>query len=165
MAVRTTCARKAGSDRVASSAENSTLEVYFLACAVMAAVRSSTCSGVIFSLYSMWRGLVARKRWIRGSAASLTASQAVSISFSVERAREATVQSFTWRAMAWTDSKSPGEAMAKPASMTSTLSFSRHSATCNFSLRFMLHPGDCSPSRRVVSKILICFILHLVSSL
>ena len=103
----------------------------------------------------MWSGLVARKIWMRGSAACRTAFQAQSMSPLVARAREATVQSLTALEMASTDSKSPGEAMAKPASMTSTRSFSRQAATLSFSARFMLHPGDCSPSRRVVSKILI----------
>ena len=48
--------------------------------------------------------------------------------------------------------------MAKPASMMSTPSFSSCLAISIFSARFMLHPGDCSPSRKVVSKILIRFI-------
>ena len=74
----------------------------------MAAVRSSTCSGLILSLYSMCTGLVAMNRWMRGSAACLTASHAQSMSFSVERASEATVQSLTAPAMVLTDSKSPG---------------------------------------------------------
>ena len=58
------------------------------------------------------------------------------------------------RAIDCTDSKSPGEEIAKPASMISTFIRSRHFAISIFSLRFMLHPGDCSPSRRVVSNIL-----------
>ena len=95
---------------------------------------------------------------MRGSAATFTASHAASISFSVERARDATVQSFTVFAMVLTDSKSPGEEIAKPASMISTFIFSRHFATSIFSRRFILQPGDCSPSRSVVSKIFICFI-------
>ena len=44
------------------------------------------------------------------------------------------------------------EAIAKPASITSTLSSSSCAATCNFSSRFIEQPGDCSPSRKVVSK-------------
>ena len=94
-------------------------------------------------------------RWMRGSAAPLTASQAQSMSFWVERARDATVQSLTAFEMADTDSKSPGEEIAKPASITSTRRRSRQRATSSFSFRFMLQPGDCSPSRNVVSKILI----------
>ena len=95
------------------------------------------------------------KRWMRGSAASFTASQAVSMSRTLALAREATQQSFTAPAMVLTDSKSPGDEMAKPASITSTLIFSRQRATSIFSLRFMEQPGDCSPSRRVVSNITI----------
>ena len=50
-----------------------------------------------------------------------------------------------WRALC--------EAMGKPASMTSTPNSTRAWATFIFSCRFMLAPGDCSPSRSVVSKI------------
>ena len=43
-----------------------------------------------------------------------------------------------------------GEETAKPASITSTFSSSSCLAISIFSDRFMLHPGDCSPSRSVV---------------
>ena len=56
-------------------------------------------------------------------------------------------------AMARTASKSPGEAIGNPASMMSTPSAASARATSSFSARFMLAPGDCSPSRSVVSKI------------
>ena len=42
--------------------------------------------------------------------------------------------------------------MANPASMTSTPRISSCRARRIFSLRFMVAPGDCSPSRNVVSK-------------
>ena len=45
--------------------------------------------------------------------------------------------------------------MGKPASMTSTPKATRAWAISIFSARFMLAPGDCSPSRSVVSKIVI----------
>jgi len=51
----------------------------------------------------------------------------------------------TSRAIACTDSKSPGEAIGKPASITSTPRSASACATWSFSLRFMLAPGDCSP--------------------
>ena len=51
-----------------------------------------------------------------------------------------------------------GEEIANPASITSTFRRSRQRATSSFSFRFMLQPGDCSPSRNVVSKILIWLI-------
>jgi hypothetical protein len=54
-----------------------------------------------------------------------------------------------------TASKSPGEAMGKPASITSTPKSTSAWATSSFSARFILAPGDCSPSRSVVSKITI----------
>src|SRR5713226_6574533 len=53
-----------------------------------------------------------------------------------------------------TDSKSPSEEAANPASITSTPSLSNWRAIRIFSSTFMLAPGDCSPSLRVVSKIL-----------
>ena len=58
----------------------------------------------------------------------------------------------TSRAMAWTASKSPGDAIGKPASMTSTPSRASWCAISSFSAVFSEIPGDCSPSRRVVSK-------------
>ncbi len=59
----------------------------------------------------------------------------------------------TWRAIVCTASKSPGLAMGKPASMMSTPSRASCWAISSFSLAFSEMPGDCSPSRRVVSKI------------
>ena len=120
----------------------------------MSRAAASTSSGVIFSLASMWSGLVAINRWMRGSAATRTASHAASISLVFARARDATVQSLTACEIARTDSKSAGEEIANPASITSTFIFSRHLATSIFSRTFMEHPGDCSPSRSVVSKIM-----------
>src|SRR3712207_2309446 len=60
---------------------------------------------------------------------------------------------FTRLAMRETASKSPLDAMGKPASMMSTPMVSSSSATSSFSSRVMVAPGHCSPSRRVVSKI------------
>ena len=52
--------------------------------------------------------------------------------------------------------KSPGEAIGKPASMTSTPRFDQSFTRLPVFRRvFMLQPGDCSPSRNVVSKIVI----------
>ena len=94
---------------------------------------------------------------MRGWLASFTASHAASISPLAQRASEATVQFVTAAAMACTLLWSMGDAMAKPASITSTPSFSSWRAISIFSVRFMLQPGDCSPSRKVVSKILMRF--------
>jgi hypothetical protein len=52
-----------------------------------------------------------------------------------------------------TAAKSPSEAIGKPASMMSTPISSRSCAISSFSSWVMVAPGDCSPSRRVVSKI------------
>ena len=59
----------------------------------------------------------------------------------------------TSRAIACTASKSPGEVIGKPASMTSTPSRASWWAISSFSCVFSEMPGDCSPSRSVVSKI------------
>jgi hypothetical protein len=74
------------------------------------------------------------------------------MSASLHRARPQIVAPRTCRAISVTLSKSPGEAMGKPASMMSTPSCTSAWAISSFSVRFMLAPGDCSPSRSVVSK-------------
>ena len=51
-----------------------------------------------------------------------------------------------------TASKSPGDAIGKPASMMSTPMRANCRAISSFSSMFSVAPGDCSPSRRVVSK-------------
>ena len=56
------------------------------------------------------------------------------------------------RAIASTASKSPGEVIGKPASMTSTPRRASCWAISSFSAVFSETPGDCSPSRSVVSK-------------
>src|SRR3989344_581684 len=72
------------------------------------------------SLCCMWIGLVAIKVWIRPLLAPLSASAARSISASRARDRLHTVLSLMLSAIALTAAKSPGLAMAKPASITST---------------------------------------------
>ena len=57
-------------------------------------------------------------------------------------------------ATSFTAAKSPGLAMAKPASITSTFSRSSARAMRSFSSPVMDAPGLCSPSRRVVSKMM-----------
>ena len=80
-----------------------------------------TSSSVIRSLCSMWMAEVARNTWMRGRAASLTASQARSMSASIpQRARPAMTGPRTSRAMRWTAAKSPSEEIGNPASMMST---------------------------------------------
>ena len=75
------------------------------------------------------------------------------MSASLERARPQIVVPRMLAAISRTASKSPGEAIGKPASITSTPRSNRAWAISIFSARFMLAPGDCSPSRSVVSKI------------
>jgi len=100
----------------------------------------------------MWTGLVEMKVWIRPRLAGRMASAQRSMSAWPARARPQTVLSVTISEMRRTDSKSPLEAMGKPASMTSTRMSSRILASSSFSSRDMEAPGDCSPSRMVVSK-------------
>src|SRR4051794_19509105 len=60
----------------------------------------------------------------------------------------------TSRAIVRTASKSPGEAAGKPASITSTPRRASWCAISSFSPGLSEMPGDCSPSRRVVSKMM-----------
>ncbi len=92
------------------------------------------------------------KVWMRGRSASLTAPQTASMSALWVRARPQMTGPSTVRAMAWTASKSPGEAIGKPASITSTPRRASCWAISTFSAAFSEMPGDCSPSRSVVSK-------------
>src|SRR5271165_7429572 len=97
--------------------------------------------------------LVAMKVWMRGRAESRTAFQAASMSCLLVRASPQITGPSTSRAIACTDSKSPGEVIGKPASITSTPRRESWWAISSFSCLFSEIPGDCSPSRRVVSKI------------
>ena len=101
----------------------------------------------------MWMSEVEMNVWIRGRAASRTAFQAASMSATCVRASPAMTGPSTVREIAWTASKSPGEVIGKPASITSTPSRASCWAISSFSCVFSEIPGDCSPSRRVVSKI------------
>ena len=83
----------------------------------------------------------------------LMASHARSMSSEFARARAATWLFLMVSAISLTDSKSPSEAMGKPASMMSTPRASSCLATRSFSWPFIVLPGDCSPSLNVVSKI------------
>jgi hypothetical protein len=96
---------------------------------------------------------VAMKTWIRGWRAPCTARAAASTSPSVALANAAMVGARTACAIAAIASISSGEAAAKPASRISTPRASSSCAILSFSDAVMLAPGDCSPSRRVVSKI------------
>mmetsp|Transcript_75038 Transcript_75038/g.176152 ORF Transcript_75038/g.176152 Transcript_75038/m.176152 type:complete len:292 (-) Transcript_75038:376-1251(-) len=115
---------------------------------------SSTCSRVMRSFFSMCSSLVAMKVWMRDRAAPARASAAREMSRSLARASEQTVLSLTAAAIAFTASKSPLLDAAKPASMTSTLMRSSWRAMRSFSSRVIDAPGDCSPSRSVVSKMI-----------
>ncbi len=93
------------------------------------------------------------KVWIRGRWESRTAPQAASMSALWVRARPQMTGPSTLPAISLTASKSPGEVIGKPASITSTPRRASCWAISTFSAVFSEMPGDCSPSRRVVSKI------------
>ena len=149
-----TSTRKSSSVRAESSAENSTSSNFSRAILTPSTARRTISSVAILSLKSRWMGLVARKTWQRPRGASLRASQEAAMSPLLQRERLATMGPATSRPTARIDSRSPGEAAAKPASMTSTPRSRRARATWSFCSRFMEAPGDCSPSRSVVSKMM-----------
>src|SRR4029077_1867771 len=111
----------------------------------------SSCA--MLSLYWRWIALVARNTCRRLRSAAASARAASSMSSSWQRASAHTTRPCPSRATALTLSKSPREAAGNPASMTSTPSSASARATRSFSGWVMLQPGDCSPSRSVVSKI------------
>jgi len=85
--------------------------------------------------------------------ASLRVRAASSKSFVLQRAKAQMVTPWISRATALTLSQSLRDAAGNPASMTSAPSSPSARATRSFSGWLMLHPGDRSPSRSVVSKI------------
>ena len=97
-----------------SAAKLRAKRIDFLAC-------SKTWSGVMRNFFSICNALVAKKTWMRFALAALRASDARVMSFSLARAKEHTMESFTAAATAEIASKSPSELAAKPASITSTL--------------------------------------------
>src|SRR4051794_39084478 len=153
IAICSTSAVNSSSERVASIGENSTSSVYCLEWATAARAWPLTSSRVVWSWYLMWMSLVEMNVWMRGRSESRTAFQAASMSWKPVRARPQSTGPSTWRATAWTASKSPGEAIGKPASITSTPSRASWCAISSFSCLLSEIPGDCSPSRSVVSKI------------
>ena len=90
---------------------------------------------------------------MRRLGAAAMASPAFLTSEGFARASEQTVELRITLEIAQMDSKSPGEAAAKPASITSTPRNSSCLAIRSLSCGLILAPGLCSPSRRVVSKI------------
>ena len=104
------------------------------------------------------------KVWMRGWRACFTASQQRSISGSWARARPQITLFLDCFAISDTAAKSPSEAMGNPASITSTPISSSMAAISSFSAWDMVAPGDCSPSRSVVSKITtrFCSVIGLV---
>src|SRR6266576_2439225 len=146
--------RKSGSERPASSGENSMLSVYSRAQPIDFTACASTCSGVIRNFIFMWIGELARNMCRRPDLAPLSASPARRTSFSLARASAHTVLFLIALAMALTAAKSPFEEAGKPASITSTFSRSSCLAMRIFSSLVIDAPGLCSPSRKVVSNMI-----------
>src|ERR1017187_2548347 len=92
------------------------------------------------------------KVWMRGRLACSRLLAVRSTSGVQQRASAATCAQGNSRLTASTAWKSPSLAMGKPASRMSTPSSTSFRAIFSFSGTVMLQPGDCSPSRRVVSK-------------
>ena len=146
--------RKSSSERLPSSGLNSISSVYWRAQRIAWMACSSTWPGSIRSFIFMCNGDVAMKVWMRLRAAFSSASAARAMSRSLARDSEQTTESLITAEIARIASKSPGEAAAKPASMTSTRRRSSWRAMRTFSSFVIEAPGDCSPSRKVVSKII-----------
>ena len=89
IAACTTWQRKSGSERLASSAENSTSSVYRRARRTASRARSTTSSRLNRSFSRMWRSLVEMNTWMRDRSAPCSASPARSMSRSVQRASAA----------------------------------------------------------------------------
>ena len=153
--------RNGSSERPASSGENSTSSQPSERAYVTASTAcATTSSGVMRSFASMWMGDVAMKVWMRGNCAWRTASHAASMSSLFARLSpqitgiwpvSVGVQPTSlaiWR----TASRSSGDARGKPASMMSTPRRASWRAMSSFCLHVSAAPGDCSPSRSVVSK-------------
>ena len=104
------------------------------------------------SLGSMCTGLVPSTMWIRERRAPASASAAASMSSRVPaRTRRRQGRPPLPRRHGRLRNL-PGDAAAKPASITSTPRRTSCSAISTFSCGCRTMPGDCSPSRNVVSK-------------
>ena len=101
----------------------------------------------------MWESEVPIPVWILGFLAFANAAPATFISFSTDRVSPQTAAFLTILEISSTDLKSPGLETGNPASIISTPNWSSCSAMIYFCSVFSLHPGTCSPSRSVVSKI------------
>ena len=142
------------SDLPASSGENSTSSVKVFANSIAATAVDNTFPGVIFNFFSIWIGDVAIKVCILGNFASFNDSAAVEISLSKALARAQILEPVTTLDISCTDLKSPELAIGKPASIISTFNSSNARAIFIFSSTSIDAPGLCSPSLRVVSKII-----------
>ena len=101
----------------------------------------------------MWKSEVPIPVWILGFFANFKDSDATSISFLTALVSPQTVAFLIILEISTTELKSPGLEIGNPASKTFTPSWSSLSAIINLFRVSSLHPGTCSPSLSVVSKI------------
>ena len=92
--------------------------------------------------------------WILNLCADFNASWHASISFLLALDKPAGIEFFKILLIAVTASKSPGEAIGNPASIISIPNSSKILAIWIYSSILIDAPGDCSPSRIVVSNII-----------
>ena len=102
--------------------------------------------------------------WILGCAAYFKALLAASISNFEALLNPHIFEFLITLDISVTASKSPLDAAGNPASIMSTPRASNAVAIFNFSSIFIEAPGDCSPSRNVVSKIFIWFVFVILNS-
>ena len=100
-------------------------------------VMTRTSSAVFLIWYLRWIGLVEMNVWMRGASAPLTASQQTRTSLLDGARQSGDARAATSRAISATESKSPLEAIGKPASMTSTPMRASCWAISSFSVSFM----------------------------
>ena len=94
------------------------------------------------------------KVWIRERVADCSTSPTRSISTGSQRPSAAITGPRTSRAISFTARASSSDATGKPTSITSTPRAASWRASRSFCSVFIEKPGACSPSRRVVSKMI-----------
>ena len=140
--------------RPASSQENSTSSVYWRACLMACSAMPKMSSKLLRNLSCTCTSEVAMKVWILKRSQELNASFTASISRSTARERPHGIAFLRFWPISLTEEKSPGDDTGKPASMTSTPNCSSMRAICSFWRSFNDCCRACSPSLKVVSKII-----------
>src|SRR5579875_3341622 len=145
-------AMKARWARPQSWPENSTSDVNRRASRTAATAASTTSSSPLRTRWRRRTGEADVNTWMRAAPAPRSASAAAATSTGCVRARAQITGPRTSRAMVATACDSAAELTGNPASITSTPRRASWRAISSFSGSVRLTPGDCSPSRSVVSK-------------